>query len=153
MDVEPFLKSLLNLLQYCLCFMFWFFGHKGCETLAPKPGIEPGPPALGGGWSLNPWTAREVPWECTIKQPHPDGASPEFPMDLPLSCNDLAVVRTYNTGQLPGKGDLVMFAVSGFGKIFLTLQEEKSEYEILACFMVWPGIFRGRFSKVASLFA
>lgn len=57
-------------------------------------------------------------------------------MDLPLSCNDLAVVRTYNTGQLPGKGDLVMFAVSGFGKIFLTLQEEKSEYEILACFMV-----------------
>ena len=28
--------------------MFWFFGHKGCETVAPKPGIEPGPPALGG---------------------------------------------------------------------------------------------------------
>ena len=35
----PFLKSLLNLLQYCLCFMLWFFGHKACEILAPWPGI------------------------------------------------------------------------------------------------------------------
>ena len=23
----PFLKSSLNLLQHCFCFMFWFFGH------------------------------------------------------------------------------------------------------------------------------
>lgn len=50
-------------------------------------------------------------------------------MDLPFIFNDLAVVRTHNTGQLPGKGDLVMFAVSEFGKIFSTLQEEKSEYD------------------------
>ena len=28
-----FLKSLLNLLQYCFCFMFWCFGHKLCEIL------------------------------------------------------------------------------------------------------------------------
>ena len=27
----PFLKSLLNLLQYCFCFIFWIFGHKPCE--------------------------------------------------------------------------------------------------------------------------
>ena len=27
-------KSLLNLLQYCFCFMFCFFGHKACEILA-----------------------------------------------------------------------------------------------------------------------
>ena len=26
----PFLKSLLNLLQYCFYFMFWFFGPKTC---------------------------------------------------------------------------------------------------------------------------
>jgi len=42
----PFLKSLLNLLQYCFCFMFWCFGHETCEILAPLPGIEPIPPAL-----------------------------------------------------------------------------------------------------------
>ena len=44
----PFLKSLLNLLQYCFCFMFWFFGQEACGILAPWPGIEPLPPALEG---------------------------------------------------------------------------------------------------------
>ena len=44
----PFLKSLLNLLQYCFCFMFWFFGREGCGILAPRQGIEPIPPALKG---------------------------------------------------------------------------------------------------------
>ena len=43
-----FLKSLLNLLQYCFCFMSWFFGHETCGILAPRPGIEPTPPALEG---------------------------------------------------------------------------------------------------------
>ena len=28
--------------------MFWFFGRKACEILAPRPGIEPAPPALEG---------------------------------------------------------------------------------------------------------
>ena len=31
----PFLKSLLNVLQCCFCFMFWFFGPKACGILAP----------------------------------------------------------------------------------------------------------------------
>ena len=44
----PFLKSLLNLLQYCFCFMFWFFGHKACGILAPRPEIEPTPSAPEG---------------------------------------------------------------------------------------------------------
>ena len=44
----PFLKSLLNLLQYCFYFMFWLFGHQACGILAPRPGIEPSPPALEG---------------------------------------------------------------------------------------------------------
>ena len=44
----PFLKSLLNLLQHCFCFMLWFFGCKTCGILAPWPGIEPAPPALEG---------------------------------------------------------------------------------------------------------
>ena len=44
----PFLKFLLNLLQYCFCFMFWFFGPEARGILAPLPGIEPTPPALEG---------------------------------------------------------------------------------------------------------
>ena len=55
------LKSLLNLLQYCFCFMFWFFGREACGILAPRPGMEPASPA-SEVWSLNHWTAREVPW-------------------------------------------------------------------------------------------
>ena len=31
-----------------------------CGILVPRPGIEPAPPALEV-WSLNHWTAREVP--------------------------------------------------------------------------------------------
>jgi len=44
----PFLKSLLNLLQYYLCFMFWFGDHVACGILVPQPGIEPTPPAVEG---------------------------------------------------------------------------------------------------------
>ena len=43
-----FLKSLLNLLEYCFRFMFWFFGHEAWKILAPQRGIEPSPPALEG---------------------------------------------------------------------------------------------------------
>ena len=32
-----------------------------CGILVPRPGIEPGPPAVEA-WSLNHWTAREVPY-------------------------------------------------------------------------------------------
>ena len=45
--MQPFLRSLLNLLQYCLCFILWLFDHKACEILAPWWGIEPACPALG----------------------------------------------------------------------------------------------------------
>ena len=43
-----FFKSLLNLLQYRFCFMFWLFGREACGILAPQPGIEPASPALEG---------------------------------------------------------------------------------------------------------
>ena len=39
----PFLKSLLNLLQYCSALCFWYFGCEACRILAPWPGIEPKP--------------------------------------------------------------------------------------------------------------
>ena len=43
-DVE----SLLNLLQYCFCFMFWFLGLTACGILAPWPGIKAAPSVLEG---------------------------------------------------------------------------------------------------------
>ena len=57
----PFLKSLLNLLQYHFCFMFWFFDLTACE---PRSGIKPTlplDPCHIGRWGTNHWTAREVP--------------------------------------------------------------------------------------------
>ena len=46
---HSFLKrSLLNLLQHCLHFMFWVPGHMACEILVPQPGTEPGLPVLEG---------------------------------------------------------------------------------------------------------
>ena len=57
---RPFKKSLLSLLQYCFCFIF--FGLKACGFLAPCPGIGPIAPCIGR-WSPNHWTARDVPQE------------------------------------------------------------------------------------------
>ena len=54
----PFLKSLLNLLQYCFCFMFWFFGCQACGILALQSGIEPPTPCIGTR-SLNHWTTEK----------------------------------------------------------------------------------------------
>ena len=39
-----FLKSLLNLLQYCFCLMF--LDHEACGILASQPEIEPTPSTL-----------------------------------------------------------------------------------------------------------
>ena len=44
-------------------FKIFFFGHVflvACGILVPQPGMEPMPPAVEA-WSLNQWTAREVP--------------------------------------------------------------------------------------------
>ena len=55
------LKNLLsNLLLYCFCFIFWFFGHEEFKIFSPPirgSNLHP----LHGKWSLNHWTAREVP--------------------------------------------------------------------------------------------
>lgn len=61
-----------------------------------------------------------------VTQPLLDRSSRELLCGFVLLCDDLAGVRTHDTGHVPGKDDLVMFAVSEFGKTFLTLQEEKS---------------------------
>ena len=42
------LKSLWNLLHYCFCLLFRFFGPKVCGILAPHPGVEPIPAVSEG---------------------------------------------------------------------------------------------------------
>ena len=44
----PYLKFLLNLLQYCFWFTFWFFGLEVCGMLALQSEVKPEPPALEG---------------------------------------------------------------------------------------------------------
>ena len=60
-----FLKSLLNLLQYCFCFLFGFvgvfFGPEACGILPPWLGVRLLCPALEVYLHLDPWAAREVP--------------------------------------------------------------------------------------------
>ena len=55
----PLLMSLLNLLQYCFCFMFCSFSYGACGILASHQG-QTSLSALEGG-SLNRWTTRKVP--------------------------------------------------------------------------------------------
>ena len=46
------------------CFVF-FFSCKSCGILATQPGISNLHPSASKRWSLDHWTAREVPW-CVI---------------------------------------------------------------------------------------
>ena len=48
-DVDHFKKFFVILVTILFfCFLFWFFDHAACESLAPQPRIEPEPPALEG---------------------------------------------------------------------------------------------------------
>jgi len=40
------LKVFNELLEYCSCFVFWFFGHEAHGILTPWSVIKPSPPAL-----------------------------------------------------------------------------------------------------------
>ena len=55
----PFSKSLLNLLQYCFCFMFLVFCPWGVWDLNSLTRDQNHAAGLGR-WSLNHWTPREV---------------------------------------------------------------------------------------------
>ena len=105
---RPFLKSLLNLLQYCFCFMFRFFGQEACGILVPQPGTEHSPPVLEG--EVLTRTTREVtlsvlsyPTATQISSVSPGVYSPSLcGQSLPanfqwsLICSVLAVVPLHN---------------------------------------------------------
>ena len=77
---RPFLKSFLNWLQYCCCFMFWFSDCEACGILAPPQGMEPAPPALEGEVFTSPreiiywWESKSDSWVdlFLIPLPWPD---------------------------------------------------------------------------------
>ena len=50
----------LNNQIFMFCFVLSWLHHVACGILVPWPGIESVPPAVEA-WSLNHWTAREVP--------------------------------------------------------------------------------------------
>ena len=77
------LKSLLNLLQNCFCFMFCFFGWEACGILASLPGIKPIPPALEGEVSTIGLPGRS----CTISE-HDQG----FLFSTTLGVNTVAFI-------------------------------------------------------------
>ena len=57
-----FKKSLLNLIQYCFCLMFWLFGHEACRIVV-----------LHQGWNLHPlcWKAKSQPLDHEGSLSHP----------------------------------------------------------------------------------
>ena len=57
---EPFLKSLLNLLQYCFCFLYLFFCPRGMWDLSSPTREWTFTPRIQRR-SLNHWTTRRVP--------------------------------------------------------------------------------------------
>ena len=71
----PFLKSLLNLLQYCFCFMLWCFWSQGMWDLSSPTRDRTHHPCTGR-WSLNHWTTREGPYWTFRSSPGP------YPLDV-----------------------------------------------------------------------
>ena len=61
----PLLKSLLSLLQFCFCFMFWFLGPWVMWDLSFPPWDQTLTPCIIS-WGLNHWTAKEVPALCGV---------------------------------------------------------------------------------------
>ena len=99
-----FLKSLLNLLQYCFCFMFWFFGCKAPGDWTPVPCI--------GRRSLNHWTTREIPSISFYFGTWRLGKAfigPTSPIVAALSCSDSAVFRR----EMAPQGDLMWLLACG----------------------------------------
>ena len=59
--IKPHMGRYLNTSFFFLIYFFIFrLCHVPCGILVPRPGFEPGPPAVEA-WSLNHWTTRGVP--------------------------------------------------------------------------------------------
>ena len=72
-------SGIIGLYSNCIFnFIFIFiFGRAACGILVPRPGMEPMPPAFER-WSLNHWTAWEVPIFNFIRKYKCSPSSPVF---------------------------------------------------------------------------
>ena len=64
----PFIKSILNLLQYCFGFTFWTFGLEACGILTLCPGIEPALSVLEGGVLTTGPPGKSPQWILILSQ-------------------------------------------------------------------------------------
>ena len=62
----PFLKSEMNLLQYCFCFTHCFSGREGCGIFSPRPGDRTCTPCIGRQTASH-WTAQQVPGDQSLQ--------------------------------------------------------------------------------------
>ena len=62
----PFLKSEMNLLQYCFCFTLCFSGREGCAIFAPRSGDRTCTPCIERQ-TANRWTAQQVPGDQSLR--------------------------------------------------------------------------------------
>ena len=68
-------KSLLNLLQYCFCFRFWFFWYQAMWVLSSET-RDPAHTPCNGRQRLNHWTTREAPRDTFLNSQFPAPHSP-----------------------------------------------------------------------------
>ena len=61
-----FFNFLLNLLQYCFCFMSWSFGCQACGILSLPPGIEPIPAVLEGEFLTTRLPGKSPVTQCVL---------------------------------------------------------------------------------------
>ena len=80
-------NHLLNLLQHCFCFKFWFFGLEACKILAAWPETDPTPSALEGS----------LPWNCH-GSPLSLGEAFEVSSWIPLTCYKESLVAFFIWG-------------------------------------------------------
>ena len=136
----PFLKSLLNLLQYCFCFFYVLvFWPWGMWDLGSRTRDQTRTPYIGRR-SLNHWTAREVPILSYLIC---------LPFKTFIKIN-MFLYKNKSTGKFlerytqkcllaqkwlpPGVRNLSSFCLTAFSKIFY-------KYHLLRYILIWFFLF------------
>ena len=105
------LKSLLNFLQYCFCFMFCFWGHETCGILAPWPGIEPAPDALEGEVVTTGLPGKSLGADCFLP--------------------GIWIIRSESTKNFFWVGGVLQIAKEFSGKLCLTQSGPRSKEKVM----------------------
>lgn len=129
----PFLRSFLNLLQYCLYFYVLVFGHEAQGILAPQTDVKP--PALEGQ-VLATGPTREAPLPSTQTFYFSYHQAPEFWI------SEVSVASEQCEGFFGAKSEasrLNIFLIDYFLK-FLIIYWHDSKIKIVLKCMHWEGL-------------